>query len=266
MATRIQNRRGTAAAWAAQNPVLADGELGFETDTKIVKLGDGVTAWNDLTSSYLPLGGGTMTGVLNMGGNSITNLGAFTSALNLGNFAPTNVGDWSEDLNMGGNKVTNGATPTANSDLTTKSYVDGDRKIVGLGQSTSTFAITADTGGASLASVASVSLVAGQKYYFSGHARLWNSSGSDQVAYVWIEIDGETVGANNALIASVLNASTIAQTIQVERLEWTAPTTKTATLDLRAYRKVGGTSLSVQASSANPSEVLARAIPDPLAT
>lgn len=41
----IQNRRATAAQWAAANPVLAAGELGFELDTNKVKIGDGLTAW-----------------------------------------------------------------------------------------------------------------------------------------------------------------------------------------------------------------------------
>lgn len=48
MATRMRQRRGTAAEWAAENPILADGELGYERDTKIVKMGDGLTAWADL--------------------------------------------------------------------------------------------------------------------------------------------------------------------------------------------------------------------------
>lgn len=45
---RIRVRRGTAAAWTAANPILALGELGFETDTKKFKLGDGILAWNAL--------------------------------------------------------------------------------------------------------------------------------------------------------------------------------------------------------------------------
>lgn len=48
MAEIIQFRRGSAAYWTAVNPVLAQGELGYEIDTLKVKLGDGVTAWNDL--------------------------------------------------------------------------------------------------------------------------------------------------------------------------------------------------------------------------
>ena len=47
-ASIIQIRRDTAANWVVANPTLAQGELGFETDTLKLKLGDGVTAWNGL--------------------------------------------------------------------------------------------------------------------------------------------------------------------------------------------------------------------------
>lgn len=46
--TQILPRRGTAAQWTAANPVLGVGELGFETDTRKIKRGDGFTAWNSL--------------------------------------------------------------------------------------------------------------------------------------------------------------------------------------------------------------------------
>lgn len=52
MANRLQIRRGTAAAATASNPILAQGELGIETDTKKCKIGDGVTAWNSLPYSW----------------------------------------------------------------------------------------------------------------------------------------------------------------------------------------------------------------------
>lgn len=41
-------RRDTAANWTSANPVLKLGEPGLETDTRQVKYGDGVTAWNAL--------------------------------------------------------------------------------------------------------------------------------------------------------------------------------------------------------------------------
>lgn len=45
MAVIIQERRDTAANWTAANPVLHEGEKGYETDTLKEKLGDGVTVW-----------------------------------------------------------------------------------------------------------------------------------------------------------------------------------------------------------------------------
>lgn len=53
MSTRMLERRGTAAAWAAANPILGAGEIGFETDTKRFKIGDGVTAWTALEEDYV---------------------------------------------------------------------------------------------------------------------------------------------------------------------------------------------------------------------
>lgn len=44
----IKLRRDTTANWATDNPVLAEGETGWDTDLLRVKLGDGVTAWLDL--------------------------------------------------------------------------------------------------------------------------------------------------------------------------------------------------------------------------
>ena len=64
MPTQIQLRRGTAAEWTAANPVLAEGELGLETDTKLYKIGDGATAWNSLDYRELAeaLGNTILTG------------------------------------------------------------------------------------------------------------------------------------------------------------------------------------------------------------
>ena len=48
MASIIQIKRGTAAAWTSANPTLNSGEMGFESDTKKMKVGDGATAWTSL--------------------------------------------------------------------------------------------------------------------------------------------------------------------------------------------------------------------------
>ena len=49
MATKIQVRRDTAANWTSVNPTLSDGELGYETNTGYMKIGDGSTAWSSLS-------------------------------------------------------------------------------------------------------------------------------------------------------------------------------------------------------------------------
>lgn len=49
-----------AAVWGTENPVLLEREPGIETNTRRWKIGDGVTAWNDLPyvdSGTLPVGG-----------------------------------------------------------------------------------------------------------------------------------------------------------------------------------------------------------------
>jgi hypothetical protein len=48
MATRMQQRRGTAAQWAGADPVLNAGEIGYESDTGKFKIGDGTNHWDDL--------------------------------------------------------------------------------------------------------------------------------------------------------------------------------------------------------------------------
>jgi len=52
MTTRLQQRRDTAANWTSNNPTLATGEIGYETDTKKFKIGDGSTAWTSLAYAF----------------------------------------------------------------------------------------------------------------------------------------------------------------------------------------------------------------------
>jgi hypothetical protein len=48
MAIQIQFRRGTAYEWTTVNPILAEGEMGIETDTNLFKIGTGLLHWRDL--------------------------------------------------------------------------------------------------------------------------------------------------------------------------------------------------------------------------
>lgn len=52
---KIRPRRGTAEEWTTANPVLAEGEIGYEvpdsgvgTGVSRLKIGDGASAWSDL--------------------------------------------------------------------------------------------------------------------------------------------------------------------------------------------------------------------------
>ncbi|NCX38106.1 MAG: hypothetical protein EBX11_06595, partial [Actinobacteria bacterium] len=46
----IQVRRGTASQWTSANPTLGVGELGIETDTLKIKVGNGSSTWTQLTN------------------------------------------------------------------------------------------------------------------------------------------------------------------------------------------------------------------------
>lgn len=62
----MQQRRGSAAAWTSAATVLAQGEIGMETDTGKFKFGDGSTAWGSL-----PYAGGGMTNPMTTAGDTI---------------------------------------------------------------------------------------------------------------------------------------------------------------------------------------------------
>lgn len=53
---QIQLRRDTAANWTSHDPILASGEIGYETDTLKQKMGDGTTSWASLDYYYDPSG------------------------------------------------------------------------------------------------------------------------------------------------------------------------------------------------------------------
>lgn len=81
MAYQIQVRNDIADNWTDINPVLAQGEPGYETDTGRIKYGDGQTAWNSLP--YFSVGnnpgipGGPNTSI------QFNNTGSFEGSANL---------------------------------------------------------------------------------------------------------------------------------------------------------------------------------------
>ena len=69
MGVRIQLRNDLATNWTTKNPILAQGEIGIESDSRKLKIGDGTTTWNHLiyyqfgdALGYLQSGGYTGTG------------------------------------------------------------------------------------------------------------------------------------------------------------------------------------------------------------
>ena len=75
--TRLQVRRGTASTWTNTDPnvVLSAGEIGYETDTGLFKIGDGTTAWTSLTySAVKSLTAGSGVSIANNNGNHTISL------------------------------------------------------------------------------------------------------------------------------------------------------------------------------------------------
>jgi len=148
--TKIQSRRDTAANWTSVNPALAAGELGYETDTGKLKVGDGTTLWSSLVyanaSIFAPLANPTFTGTVTVPDNTIAlgtkTTGDYVSSLVAGtgvtltnNSGETStptiaigqaVGtsasvtfakvDTTGDVTVGGNLTVNGNTTTLNTE------------------------------------------------------------------------------------------------------------------------------------------------------
>lgn len=65
MATRnitvtLKVRQDTAANWASKNSVLSAGEFGYDTTNKVLKIGDGTTAWTNLVALKTEGGGASI--------------------------------------------------------------------------------------------------------------------------------------------------------------------------------------------------------------
>ena len=60
---QMQLRRDTASGWTSSGPILLSGELGYETDTGKLKVGDGSTEWSSL---------GYFSGVVTLTDGSVT--------------------------------------------------------------------------------------------------------------------------------------------------------------------------------------------------
>lgn len=93
---RILIRRDTAANWTTANPTLASGELGGETDTGKLKLGNGSTAWNSLAyqGGVTSINGntGVVTGLAPTAGPTFTGTVVLPSTTSIGTVSSTEIG------------------------------------------------------------------------------------------------------------------------------------------------------------------------------
>lgn len=83
-----QMQNDTAANWTSANPILALGDVGYETDTKKLKIGDGVTAWSALSYRLSDPANMNATGGT-IGGASVAAVAA-AARLSLSNYGPAN--------------------------------------------------------------------------------------------------------------------------------------------------------------------------------
>jgi hypothetical protein len=122
MTSRLQNRRDTAANWTSNNPTLAAGEIGLETDTAKYKMGDGTTAWNSLAYAYTagaagatgptgPIGATGPTGVVGASG-ATGPIGATGPTGPIGATGPTGVSGSTGATGAGGVEAVNAQVGT----------------------------------------------------------------------------------------------------------------------------------------------------------
>ena len=78
---RIQLKKDTSVAWRINNPVLLDGEAGYESDTNLMKVGDGIHRWLELDYT-------------NSGATAIASTANY--AINAGALGGTSAADWAK--------------------------------------------------------------------------------------------------------------------------------------------------------------------------
>ncbi len=78
----IQIRRDTTADWTSVDPVLAYGELGWDRDLRVLKVGDGSTAW-----SALPVPQDATAAVLTTDGDILTRSGGVLARISRASLA-----------------------------------------------------------------------------------------------------------------------------------------------------------------------------------
>jgi len=147
MASRIQLRRDSAANWTSNNPVLSLGEVGIETDTLKLKIGNGSSAWSSLSYASEPIPSqDTHSGKYLTTNGTALSWGTVDLSSKADLASPTFTGTVNAaDLVLSGDLTVNGTTTTVNSTTITI-----DDKNIELGSVATPTDTTADGGGITL--------------------------------------------------------------------------------------------------------------------
>ena len=118
MAYRIQIRRDTSSNWTSNNPILLQGEFGYELNTGYAKIGDGQTAWTalDYFGGTGPTGVVGPTGSTGSTGPSVSVLGSTGYVFSPGasgiGFTGSGISNITSDGNYVTVTITSGSGPT----------------------------------------------------------------------------------------------------------------------------------------------------------
>jgi hypothetical protein len=93
VATRIQLRRGNATSWTEFNPILSSGEVGIESDTNLIKIGNGSDNWDELpyfldaeilsaSSNLVDYVDSQLEALINLSPETLDTLGELAEAIN----------------------------------------------------------------------------------------------------------------------------------------------------------------------------------------
>jgi hypothetical protein len=100
--SQLQLRRDTSSNWTYNNPILAAGEIGMETDTRKIKIGNGITPWSGIThggflgptgpNGRISISGDTYISIDNTSGNPKINYNGISNIVASGNITVTQNG------------------------------------------------------------------------------------------------------------------------------------------------------------------------------